>query len=469
MICKKCGTTVDEGASFCVSCGEKMTAVEVNVNEAQAKANKKKTGWIVAVIAVVICFLAIIGLMIVMVSKNSKSTISPKEYISLKYEGYDGLGTVVWQFDKKDFIRDYEEKIAFSSAIKKALKKEDNISEILEVACAMADIDVDDPDEDDGAKLLYTILFKNTHITKEKELSNGEEISIVWDYRESLTSDELEQICKLFKISIEDADEKYRVSGLVEVPVFDPFEGVELSYSGVIPNGKAILANYPSNGLLYTLDASETVVNGDIVKVLIHFPDDNMDEYISIYGKMPSGMEKEYTVCGLAEHITSASQIPEETLAQMQSQAEDIIKGTTYGWLSGYTLDISYIGNYFLIAKKAEETPQNMLILIYKLHYVNHIVDYTGEPQEFAMDYYYYVNWDDLQLKEDGTCVYDKNKYYKTSNEFEVGTNIFSSQWKYDWHEHKLYFCGYQTLDEVYNAYITRNIEDYKFEENYVE
>lgn len=469
MICKKCGTTVADGASFCASCGEKLIATEVIGNEIQANKEKKKSGFIVAVITIVICFLGIIGLIFVVMSKNTKSTISPKEYVSLKYEGYDGLGTVVWEFDKKDFIRDYEEKIAITSTIKKALKKEDNISEILEVACAVADIDVDDPDEDDGAKLLYTILFRNSHVTKENELSNGEEISIVWDYRENLTSDEFEQICKLFKISIEDGDEEYRVSGLVEVPTFDPFEGVELSYSGVVPNGKALLANYPSNGLIYTLDTLATVVNGDEVRVKIDFPNNSMDDYINLYGKMPSCTEKTYTVSGLPEYITSASQIPEETLAQMQSQAEDIIKGTTYGWVSGYTLDISYVGNYFLTAKKAEESPQNMFILIYKLHYVNHIVDYTGEPQEFAMDYYYYVNWDDLQLKEDATCVYDKNKYFKTSNEFEVGTNIFSSKWKYDWHEHKLYFCGYQTLDEVYNAYITRNIEDYKFEENYVE
>lgn len=429
---------------------------------------KKKGRTLIKIIAAVVCILLILVVGVFLIRDNKKAVINVSDYVEVEFDGYAGNGKAQWKFDKRDFLYDYEEKITFSSKLRKCIKKEEGVGEELANYCASLDIDIDDPDDRDAAELLYYTLFRNASLSRTENLSNADLVELEWEFVELYSDEELSQICDLFSVTLE-YEEEYKVSGLKEVPLFDPFEDVVVSFSGVAPNGKALLANYPENGLEYLLDAPQTVKNGDEITVRVSYYGQDMEAYVNDMGKMPTVLEKKYTVSGLPEYMTSASQIPEETLKEMQAQAEDVIRGTTYGWRSGYTLDISYIGNYMLTAKKQEETPQNMFVLLYKLHYTIAIVDYTGEPKEFVKDYYFYVNWDDLKLNEDGTCAYDPNTYWKSSKEFRIGTQIYDDEDKYSWDEYMLNFTGHQTLDEIYDAYINRNIENYKFEENYVE
>ena len=195
--------------------------------------------------------------------------------------------------------------------------------------------------------------------------------------------------------------------------------------------------------------------------------DFTVEEYIEAYGKMPYPMEKTYVVSGLPEYISSASQIPAEDLAEMQSQAEDIINGTTYNWISGYTLDILYIGNYVLMAKEVSSIPQNRVTLVYKMNYLNSFEDYnTKMMQEFSTEYYFYVTWENIKVNEDGTLVYDKNMYTRPNRQFEVTTPIREGSWSGSYHD--FYLTGYATLDEVYNQCVTQYIEKYKLEENII-
>ena len=467
MTCKRCGKEVETGALFCPSCGEKVTIQESPVN---GKTVKKKKGMSITAILILSCVLVVLILIGALAAINAPTDINVEKYVSVNFEKYAGYGTAIWEFDKDRFIEDYKEKLLSMSDLKDKLKEaDDDIVKLVVQYCSVCDISPTNSKEEDVAKLLSYILFHSAFCAENQNLNNGDEIAFILDLQQIYGEETINRICDLFGVTLENMDMTYTVSGLTEVEKFDPFEEVVLSYSGAAPRGQVLLANYPDNGLSYSLNAPSIVTNGDEFTVSVSYGEYELEEYVNMYGKAPLSIEKTYVVSGLPQYMTSASQIPGEILLEMQSQSEDIIKATTAEWMSGYDLDISYIGNYMLFAKKPESEPQNMFILLYKMHYVNSFADYNGVEQEYSTDYYFYVNWDDLILNEDGTCSYDKNTYWKTKNTFRVATNIFkeySNVLREPYNQQYISFTGYQTLDEIYSYYITRNIEYYKFEEN---
>lgn len=429
---------------------------------------KKKGKKFLIMTTAVVCIVLLLVLGVFLINNNKKTVINVNDYIEVEFDGYEGYGKPHWNFDKSGFLFKYEEEISFSSKLRKCIKGEEGIGDELARYCASLDIDIEEPYDGGAAELLYYTLFRNVSLSKTENLCNGDNVSLEWEFTEVYSDEELKQICDLFGVALEYSNE-YKVSGLKEAPLFDPFEEVVVSFSGVAPNGKALLANYPNNGLEYLMDAPLTVKNGDEITVRVSYYGQDIETYVNDMGKMPTVLEKKYIVSGLPEYMTSASQIPEETLKEMQAQAEDVIKATTVNWISGYNLDISYIGNYMLFAKKQSDSPQNMFVLLYKMHYKNTFTDYNGDAQDYEKDFYFYVNWDDLVLNEDGTCSYDKNTYWKANNTFRIETKIYkdySSSFKEGYNPYRLSFTGYSTLDEIYNLYITKRIENYKFEEN---
>lgn len=439
---------------------------EMNLDIKPEKKGKK----LIKVIITSVCVLLVLVLCVFLINNNKKTAIDVNDYVEVEFDGYEGYGKAKWNFDKKSFLFKYEEEISFSSKLKKSIKREEGIGDELARYCAVLDIDIEESYDGDAVELLYYILFRNASLSKTDNLCNAELITLKWEFMELYSDEELKQICDLFGVTLEYNNE-YKVSGLKEVPVFDPFEEVVVSFSGIAPNGKALLDNYPNNGLEYVISTPQTVKNGDEITVSVSYYGQDIEAYVNDMGKMPAVLEKKYMVSGLPEYMTSASQIPEETLKEMQAQSEDIIKATTANWISGYSLDISYIGNYMLFAKKQSDSPQNMLILLYKMHYKNTFTDYKGDAHDYETDYYFYVNWDDLVLNEYGTCTYDKNTYWKTNERFTVKTDFYKDYWQFaiePYRPYELSFIGYQTLDEIYNLYITKRIENYKFEENYV-
>lgn len=473
MLCNRCGKKVKKGVAFCPSCGEKIvTTNSIASNQdgeaTQVSAPKGKSKRPVLfksiIIGVGLLVVALVGVWII--DNNIKSVINANEYVSIEFTGYDGYGSAGWKYAKDQFVEDYKGKISFTNGFEKALKERDDMSELCE-HWANYGVNLTNPAEEDAAEFLYFILFRSAPLSSGTGLSNGETVTFVWDIEERYTEEELLQICELLKVKLNYTDIEFVVSGLTEVPKFDPFDGVEVSYSGASPNGHVLLANYPTNGLYYSLDAPAIVSNGDEFTITASY-EYNMEEYVNMYGKIPNSTEKTYVVADLPEYMTSASQIPEEVLAEMQAQSEDIIKATTARWISGYNLDISYIGNYMLMAKNPEEFTQNMFVLLYKMHYVNSFEDYNGNLQEYSKDYYFFVNWDNLIINNDGTCLYDINSYRKASDYFQVNTGIYKNYNKYwgESGEHTLVFKGYETLDEIYSYFITTNIENYRFEEN---
>ena len=306
-------------------------------------------------------------------------------------------------------------------------------------------------DKNDGANLFFASTGLDGKLSETNGLSNGDTVVFSWD-SSYMTDEEIAAVAKEMRVKVKYSDIEYTVENLQEVPTFDSFDGVEVAFSGMEPNGKVVIANYPDNGLNYYIDGeTEGLKNGDEVIIKIEYPY-GVEEYINNYQKKAENETKSYTVEGLGKYLTSASQIPEEYLEEMKAQANDVILGTTNGWVEGYSLDINYIGNYFLSAKENTSDIQNGIVLVYKMHYENTFNDYKTGEQDVYHDYYYFVMWENIYEDGQGKFSYSPNEYKKTTNmhtwEMDIYTNVYSY---------------------MADVIIRKNIENYKYEDNIVE
>jgi hypothetical protein len=438
----------------------------VTTDDKKKSSGKKKTFIgigvaAVAIIAVVLLLIVIIS--IVAVIAFHKPTVNMNDYITINASGYNGYGKASYDFDSEKFIEENGKKFKISKRIKEAT--DDN--PLVEIGLSLYGIDVDD--KNDGAKLFFASTGLDGKLSETNGLSNGDTVVFSWD-SSYMTDEEIAAVAKEMRVKVKYSDIEYTVENLREVPTFDSFDGVEVAFSGMEPNGKVVIANYPDNGLNYYIDGeTEGLKNGDEVIIKIEYPY-GVEEYINNYQKKAENETKSYTVEGLGKYLTSSSQIPEEYLEEMKAQANDVILGTTNGWVEGYSLDINYIGNYFLSAKENTSDIQNGIVLVYKMHYENTFNDYKTGEQDVYHDYYYFVMWENIYEDGQGKFNYSQNEYIKTTDkhtcEFDIYHDIYA--WIAD-SKYKLSFVGYDSLESLYDVIILKNIEYYKYEDNIVE
>ena len=430
----------------------------------KVKDSKKKKTFIgigvaaVAIIAVALLLIVIISIVAVIVFH--KPTVNMNDYITINASGYNGYGKASYDFDSEKFIEENGKKFKISKRIKEAT--DDN--PLVEIGLSLYGIDVDD--KNDGANLFFASTGLDGKLSETNGLSNGDTVVFSWD-SSYMTDEEIAAVAKEMRVKVKYSDIEYTVENLQEVPTFDSFDGVEVAFSGMEPNGKVVIANYPDNGLNYYIDGeTEGLNNGDEIIVKIEYPY-GVEEYVNNYQKKPENETKSYIVEGLGKYLTSASQIPDEYLEEMKAQANDVILGTTHGWEEGYKLDINYVGNYFLTAKENTKSTQNGIVLVYKMHYENTFKDYKTGNQNVYHDYYFFVMWENIYEDGQGKFSYSPNEYKKTTNmytwEMDIYTNVYSymADSKY-----KLSFVGYESLESLYNAIILKNIESYNYEDN---
>ena len=77
-----------------------------------------------------------------------------------------------------------------------------------------------------------------------------------------------------FGVKVKYTDITYTVSGLASVNTFDAFDGVDVEFSGISPDGRATVNSLPTaaeaQGLYYTLDENSGLSNGDTVTLTVN-------------------------------------------------------------------------------------------------------------------------------------------------------------------------------------------------------
>lgn len=221
-------------------------------------------------------------------------------------------------------------------------------------------------------------------------------------------------------VSYEEYDSEVTVTteGVEEVETFDPFEGMEIRYSGDAPNA------------------------------------------------------------GVQSYVASVDEISEDVMQQMKAQAEDVLRAEvadTTEFFSELDADeelkaVEYLGDYFLTGKPDMQYGyQNQLYLIYKVQVYNTYNDTksydTDQWFEKTTDYYWYCRFTDIKADEDGECTVDLANYtiadYDDA-EFEIrlggnGNLYTTALWEYN---------GYEELDEMYDNLVTQQLDGYYVEEN---
>ena len=486
MICVHCGRDIPNGTKFCPFCGQPVAADQpagqpafniqpgASVRPPQqppvmgaqqpmggqsaaatatvtpkAPIDPKKLAVPVAVAAVVV----VGGVLIA----THKPTVNLNKYITLSAEGYNSIGTLDVEFDTDKLEKDYGKKIAKN--FQKAMKNhEEDTYGLSNLAGSLYE---------GGETSLFVTYCADGSADKTRNLSNGDVVTYTWDGVNEQTKKEAEE---LFGVKIKCSDVTYKVSGLTAVNTFDAFDGVEVEFDGISPDGSATANTLPTaeaaKSLYYTLDEQYNLANGDTVTVTVHSNRDDFSDCIEKYGAIPAATEKTYTVEGLKEYITSTDGLTDSVLVSLQNQAEDVLNAyIAKSWDSEcVTLKgMSYLGYYILTPKNKDNygVYQDVIILPYQVTSHNHFEDDKGQVYDADVSYYWYIAFRNVSKDADGNIAGGLDDYYTANASFDVKTGLDDGWWEKYWS-----YDGYQTLDELYSNAVTRNVEDYNHQDN---
>lgn len=486
MICVHCGRDIPNGTKFCPFCGQPVAADQpagqpafniqpgASVQPPQqppvmgaqqpmggqpaaatatvtpkAPIDPKKLAVPVAVAAVVV----VGGVLIA----THKPTVNLNKYITLSAEGYNSIGTLDVEFDTDKLERDYGKKIAKN--FQKAMKNhEEDTYGLSNLAGSLYE---------GGETSLFVTYCADGSADKTRNLSNGDVVTYTWDGVNEQTKKEAEE---LFGVKIKCSDVTYKVSGLTAVNTFDAFDGVEVEFDGISPDGSATVNTLPTaeaaKGLYYTLDEQYNLANGDTVTVTVHSNRDDFSDCIEKYGAIPAATEKTYTVEGLNEYVTDSDGLTDSVLVSLQNQAQDVLNAyIAKSWDSEcVTLKgMSYLGYYILTPKNKDNygVSQDVIILPYQVTSHNHFEDDKGQVYDADVSYYWYIAFRNVSKDADGNIAGGLDDYYTANASFDVKTGLDDGWWEKYWS-----YDGYQTLDELYSNAVTRNVEDYNHQDN---
>lgn len=444
MLCTHCGKEIQNGITFCPYCGSAVNNAKENTK--MKKRNPAKVLVPIAAVAVV----AAGG----WAFANRTPTIDVSKYMTLSADGYNTVGKLNISFDTEKLEKDYGKQIA--TRFKKQMKNlKDDTYGLSSLTASLYDGYEAD-------------LFAETCATgsadKTKNLSNGDVVTYTWDDN----SDEAEEA---FGVKVKYTDITYTVSGLASVNTFDAFDGVDVEFSGISPDGRATVNSLPTaaeaQGLYYTLDENSGLSNGDTVTLTVHSNRDDFSDCIDKYGAMPQATEKTFTVEGLNEYVTSTDTLSDSVLVSLQNQAEDVLKAyvaNTFGDNESFK-GMTYLGNYILTPKNKDSWgDKDRIVLAYQVT-VHH--DYTSElntTYDADDSFFWYITFNNVSKDADGNIASGLNDYDTPTTFVKIDSGVqkysFSSStetWEY---------YGYASLDSLYNAAVNQYVENYNHQDN---
>lgn len=444
MICTHCGKEIQNGITFCPYCGSTVNNAKENTK--MKKHNHAKVLVSIAAVAVV----AAGG----WAFANRTPTIDVSKYMTLSADGYNTVGKLNISFDTEKLEKDYGKQIA--TRFKKQMKNlKDDTYGLSSLTASLYDGYEAD-------------LFAETCATgsadKTKGLSNGDVVTYTWDDN----SDEAEEA---FGVKVKYTDITYTVSGLASVNTFDAFDGVDVEFSGISPDGRATVNSLPTaaeaQGLYYTLDENSGLSNGDTVTLTVHSNRDDFSDCIDKYGAMPQATEKTFTVEGLNEYVTSADTLSDSVLVSLQNQAEDVFKSyAAQRFSNGQTFKgMTYLGNYILTPKNKDSWgDKDRIVLAYQVT-VHH--DYTSElntTYDADDSFFWYITFNNVSKDANDNIASGLNDYDTPTTFVKIDSGVqkysFSSStetWEY---------YGYASLDSLYNAAVNQYVENYNHQDN---
>lgn len=287
---------------------------------------------------------ALIVVIAVVVIILQPKKINVEDYVEIICDGYNGYATA------------------------RAVLDEDGLYKaILEAKGKKIDYDSIDSFEAFGSALVEELAVSECvdkielSLSQKENLSNGDTVTVAITYDNEAAREQ--------KVKFTGSSVSLKVESLEEPVQVDPFEGLEVSFSGIAPGGQL---NYTYSGdspaiSTYSFSASQTynLKNDDVVTITFSFNEQSMLQQ----GIVITDQEKDYVVSGLDEYVQSYAGLTADFLTAMKSEAEDKIYAYTASSYNNESSlsDLQYAGYIMSVAKSADIWfgSNNSLYLIY--------------------------------------------------------------------------------------------------------
>lgn len=404
------------------------------------KGSKAKWGILIGIVVALIAgFVLLVGIILAIILWPKK--IDMNDYVTVQFTGYDTIGNAQVIVDEIAFMEKYGDKIKFS---RKAMENPE-FSFYSSWGYSPAEVYLD---------------LVTTELSQRNNLSNGQEVTLTWPCQDDAFGD-------FFNYGLKCEEETYVVEGLQAVQMFDPFENIELQFSGIAPNGQVQIIQNDFSGvysdLYYYVDNNYNLSNGDTVKVTLgtSYWTDTTTACIENYGICPSATEKEYTVEGLEYYVTSLDEIDIDALNAMIAQGQDNFNAyVANGWGDENRVDSFVWQGSYMLTPKPGRNDQSYVYMVYKVNATWKFTNWWWDEEYYQpVEFYYVVRFDAPVVNSEGVCVADVVDYYVPYSEYYYEYTPDGED-----NSSTLYTRGYATLDDFVRECITTNIEYYNYE-----
>ena len=364
--------------------------------------------------------------------------INLNKYVTISSEGYDSVGEAYAHFDLDKFEEDYAGKI-------KVTENHQSSNNGFWY----------DDEKQSVEEMLLNDCVEDFYFDRDTGLSNGEEITLSMDLNNTIAKE-------YYNVELSFDDMTFKVEDLKETKEFNPFEHVDITFSGVSPNGNMEIKpdNIPEmDYITFTAlgKSGNDIANGENVKIQAKL---NVSEstFAKETGKTLSETENLYSVDGLVEYLNDVSLIPDDLYNQMNQQLLDYFNShAAQKWESDSEMaDMELLGTYLLNAKPGKSLEyNNRLYFIYKVNYSNKKIS--------NFEYIWYGEFTNITVNGDGSIDVDLNDYmYGWAK-----SGFFSNEGDYlDVEDTGYYVAGFKTIEDFENTYIITKLEDYTYTQN---
>lgn len=454
MFCNKCGAQIPDGTKFCNKCGAPIGDVNlaptsqsvpeanpVSINNTAPVNNAvpsephiqqpvngmmppKKPINIKALVAVLCSVVVVIvAVVILIVVLTAPPKIDANDYVEVEFSGYNTIGTADVEVDTDKLVKKYGKKIKGTDALKK-LKKNNYYG-----FSDMTD-----------AEIFAELLEDSIYVSGNYNLSNGDTIEVKWDLSE------VKEIKKYFKVDLEYRDMKVEVEGLEKAKKINPFEDLEVSFSGTDGRGELDYTYKGKYDFSFYGSPNWDLSEGDVVTIKVYGSEDSyIDEGIIL-----TQLEKDYTVEGLSKYATELDDVSEDALSTLQDKTEDIIISEFAGEDYFEVDSAGDVGYYFLNSKESDTYTHNKLIIVYLVNFKSLVNEDCMAQGFFA------VEFSNGLIDKDGNFNIDTSNYNVSYHTFEAYYD--NGKYDYDW------LRGYESLSKLENDYIMSYYADYTIE-----
>ena len=291
-------------------------------------------------------------------------------------------------------------------------------------------------------------------LSEESQLENGEHVSLS-------CKEDLSWIEKSYNVKLLWEDKDLVVKGLYERTAVNPFDFLDVQFTGNSPQMRVELAlkNAPSWMELGDVNVSkrEGLASGDKIQVTFYQELTRKAEKEHIYFLET---EKEYEVPKANAYWTSGKDIPGDTLRLLQEAFMDSLHREMTGGTEGEYVDLSgisvqYLGNYFLSRK--EDAPvlgHNRLFLLFEVHVPLKLKDGSVQNIQYCNG----IEYQDLLMDQDGKAMVKPEDGIGMGAVHPIAFPLGEDD--------SLYLYGYKDYAEFYKQEIFPLLTDFRGEDN---